>query len=212
MTLYFIRDIAQIIFYATGSLVAWIGLQKWREELEGKVKYEAAKRALAKTYSIRDQIRMIQSGVIFASEWSEREPVGHETETHRQANNSFFVYQKRFQRLLNEVFEMYPVMVEAEAVFGEEAREKLDKLTAMTNRLWVAIVTYHQGLYEGGKNPQKLRKYRNIIHGINEFDHPNLGSDDQTTDDDHFKRDLDAAVQDIKEYFIPQLGRKPPVL
>jgi hypothetical protein len=213
MNLEIIRDIFQIVFFATASTVACIGLWKWREELKGKVEYETAKQALAKAYSVRDQIRMIQSAIVFHSEWAGYESAEYETERQRKVNESFFAYSQRFQKLQDKVSELYPAMVEAEAVFGDEAREKLDELIAMTRRLWAAIVVYHQGLDQGRQNHQiAYRKFFNIINGINEFETPDMGTDEEPVDDDNFKRDLDAAMQEIKEYFSPRLGRNHPRL
>jgi hypothetical protein len=213
MSLEIVRDVLQIFFYATASTVAWIGLRKWREELKGKVEYEAAKQALAKAYSVRDQIQMIQSAIVFPSEWAGYEPTEYENESQRKASESFFAYSKRFQKLQDKIFELYPAMVDAEAVFGDEAREKLDKLIAMTRRLWAAIMVYHQDLYHRGQNPEVSNsRFFNIINGINEFEYPSLGAEEEPVDDGNFKKDLDAVMQEIKEYFIPKLGRKLPIL
>ena len=111
------------------------------------------------------------------------------------------------------VSELYPVLVEAEAVFGDEARESFDALIKMTNRLWAAIWLYHQGLAQQWKNPSgPNNKYGNIIFGINEFECPNLEVDGKPVDDDNFRRDLDLAMQGIKEYFIPKLDQATPKL
>jgi hypothetical protein len=209
-----IRDILQTFFYATASIVGWIGLKKWREELKGKIEYEAAKQALVQSYSIRDQIRIVQSPVMSPSEWSGCKTTEYETENQRKANESFFAYSKRFQELQVKISGMYPAMVEAEAVFGEESREKLDKLIGITRRLWTAILLYHRGLYNDRHNPEGANsRYFNIIYGINEVENPNLSSEEEpVVDDDNFKQDIDAAMQEIQEYFAPKLGHKPPIL
>ncbi len=197
-----IKDIAQIFFYITLAAVAWKGLHKWQKESKGKIEYEAAKQALAKAYSIRDRIRILQITIIIPSEWAERELTCDETENERRANNSFFAYNKRFKHIREETSRLYPAMVEAEAVFGEEAREKLDRLISMTKRLRVAIQVYHKLISKGlGQSGGTNDKYFNIINGVS-------GQMEEPVDDDNFKMDLDNIMQEIQEYFIQKMGRK----
>ena len=207
------RDIIQIVFYVIASVVACIGLQKWRAELKGKVEYEAAKQALAQSYCVRDQIWKIQNGIVFSSEWAGYEPKGDENPDQRKASERFFAYGKRFQVLQENITGMYPAMVEAEAVFGEESRRKLDRLIIMTGRLWAAIVVYHQGLYKGSPSSEGANsRFFNIVEGLNNIKDPRIGAEENIIDDGDFKKDLDTAMHEIQEYFIPKLGRKPPLL
>lgn len=197
-----IKDIAQIFFYLTVATVACKGLQKWQKESKGKVEYEAAKQALAKAYSIRDRIRTLQITMIVPSEWAEREAIWNENENERRANNSFFAYNKRFKLIREETSKLYPIMVEVEAVFGTEAREKLDKLIGMTKRLRVAIQVYHKLIYKGlGQSGGANDKYFNIINGV-------TGQTEKPVDDDNFKADLDNIMQEIQEYFFQKMGRR----
>jgi hypothetical protein len=162
-----LKDIAQIFFYTTLAVVACQGLRKWQEESKGKVEYDAAKQALVKAYSIRDRIRILQITIIVPSEWAERESIWNETDDERRVNNSFFAYNKRFKHIREETSRLYPAMVEAEAVFGIEAREKLDKLINMTRRLRVAIQIYHKLISKGlGQSGGTNDKYFNIINGV----------------------------------------------
>jgi hypothetical protein len=200
-----LKDVAQIFFYITLAIVACQGLRKWQKESKGKVEYDAAKQALIKAYSIRDRIRILQITIIIPSEWAEREISWDETDDERRVNNSFFAYNKRFKHIREETSRLYPAIVEAEAVFGIEARAKLDKLINMTKRLRVAIQIYHKLLSKGlGRSGETSDKYFNIIDGIN-------GVSEQTEeliDDDNFKTDLDDVMQEIQDYFIQKMGRK----
>lgn len=197
-----LKDIAQIFFYITLAIVASQGLRKWQKESKGKVEYDTAKQALAKAYSIRDRIQILQMTIIVPSEWAGRELTWDETDDECRVNNSFFAYNRRFKHIREETSRLYPVMVEAEAVFGIEAREKLDKLIDMTRRLRVAIQIYHQLISKGlGQSGGEDDKYFNIINGVS-------GQTEKSIDDDNFKTDLDNVMQEIQDYFIQKMGQR----
>jgi hypothetical protein len=197
-----LKDIAQIFFYTTLAIVACQGLRKWQKDSKGKVEYDAAKQALVKAYSIRDRIQTLQTTILVSSEWAERELSWDETDDECRVNNSFFAYNKRFKYIREETSRLYPVMVEAEAVFGTEGREKLDKLIDLTRRLRIAIQIYHKLISKGvGQSGGTNDKYFNIVNGVS-------GQIEESIDDDNFKADLDAVMQEIQDYFIQKMGRK----
>ena len=200
-----IKDISQIIFYLAVPTLTCIGLNSWKKELIGKNEYEIAKQALSKAYSIKHQIWIVQNAIVYPSEWAKRKPKENETESQKRAAESYFAYQKRLQSIENKINKIRPTMIEVEAVFGEEAKIKLDKLIAITDQLRAAITVYHKALYRGEPINTKYNKYFNIMEGIS-------GSEEDLEDDNGFKSELDAVMQEIKEYFMPKLGHKPPVL
>jgi hypothetical protein len=197
-----LKNIAQIFFYITLAIVASQGLRKWQKESKGKDEYNAAKQALIRAYSIRDRIRILQMTIIVPSEWAGRELSWDETDDEQRVNNSFFAYNKRFKYIREETSKLYPAIVEAEAIFGIEAREKLDKLIDLTKRLRVAIQIYHKLISRGvGESGGTNDKYFNIINGVSK-------QSGESIDDDNFAADLDDVIQEIQDYFIPKMRRK----
>jgi hypothetical protein len=207
-----IRDCTQSIFFVIASYTAIRGLQKWKEEIKGKIEYEAAKQALVQAYLIHDQIRIIRGegfiSVPFLPILKAREPKQYETNNQQIAEDRRSLLRQKFQVLEAKLPDIYPVMVEVKAVFGKEAMEKLKKLTDLSSKLNVAIDAYCDGIYQGKKR-KEIERYYNIIHNINEVECPDLISDDEVSlDDMNFRKNLDTAIQEIEDYFIPKLNRK----
>ncbi|PZV26557.1 MAG: hypothetical protein DCF12_09050 [Snowella sp.] len=206
-----IKDCFQIGFFVLTACVAIKGLNKWQEELKGKIEYEAAKQALVQAYLIHDQIRIVRGeGIISVPSLpilKAREPKKYETNNQRIAEDRRSLLRQKFQVLEDKLPDIYPVMVEVKAVFGEEAMEKLKRLTDLTSKLNVAIEAYCDGVYEG-KTRKEIDKYYNIIFNINEVECPDYVSENISVDDMNFRKNLDAAMEEIKDYFIPKLDRE----
>ena len=206
-----IKDCFQIGFFCLTACVAIKGLNKWQEELKGKIEYEAAKQALVQAYLIHDQIRIVRGqgtiSVPFLPIFKAREQKEDETNNQRSAEDLRSLLRQKFQLLEAKLPDIYPVMVEVKAVFGEDAMEKLKKLTDLTSKLNVAIEAYCDGVYEG-KTRKEIDKYYNIIFNINEVECPDYLSDKVSVDDMNFRKNLDATMQEIEDYFKPKLNRE----
>lgn len=186
-----VRNLVQIVFQLTASYVAVIGLRSWIIQLKGKTEYEAAKNVIVGAYRIRDEIKRCQSSFMTPDEWAKRNPVEGESEQKKRAGESHFAYMQRYNRVANALNDWYPAVVEAEALFGAEARQVILKLQACCGTLQAAITIYHRALYRGEES-DRTEKYFNIIEGITASD---------GFDDNNFQEDLDSAIQGIQGFF-----------
>lgn len=195
------RNLIQIVFQLIASYVAIVGLRSWIIQLKGKTEYEAAKNVLVGAYRIRDEIKRCQGGFLIPSEWAEHKPTEGESEQSKQVGESHFAYTQRYNRVINALNDWYPAIVEAEALFGEEARLVISKLQDCCTRLRAAINIYHRALYRGEES-DRTEKYFNIIQGL---------TASTGFDDDNFQQDLDDAVQGIQKFFSKYIISRHPL-
>jgi hypothetical protein len=100
--------------------------------------------------------------------------------------------------------QLYPAAVQAEALFGKEAKGRIDNLYSSAEKLWKAIHRFHE--YTTSKKEEifypddSVHKTKNVIYGV----HPGMAANKEqksSFDDGGFQENLDAAVLGIIEYF-----------
>lgn len=207
MTLDDWNKIAEIIFYLVTGSVAVAGINAWWTQLAGKNEYEIAKNIVAGAYKIRDAIKQCQAPFMSPNEWADRSPIAGETEAERHAGESFHAYGKRFKKIIEAMEQWYSYTVEAEAVFGPEAKLKTEAIEASVSKLNAAIIVYHRLMYKNSLKDEH-EKYFNIINGLNEFTMPHLSEGEPVYDDDGFQRELDARLKEIEVYFMKFMRKK----
>lgn len=204
------KDLVEILFYlVTGGSVV-VGLKSWKQELRGRSKYDVAKNVIAGAYRVRDAINEARSPFMVAGEWEKRERDQHEPESEKRVHDSYYAYANRFKRVIDALSQWYTSVVEAEALFGEEARKKIQAVYSSAQRLRAAIDIHHRNEFQAAKShlireesasTAKFHKQNdNIIWGV----HPGIGKPDEDKsylDDGGFQVDLDSAVDGIKKYF-----------
>jgi hypothetical protein len=198
----FIKDIVTIISLSIAGCVAIKGLQTWRHQLKGTVNYELAKRLLKATYRLRDALQSVRNPFIPAAETRVAIKETHldikPTEEGFNAASTAAVYQLRWK----PVFEAYQTLeveaIEAEAVWGPEARAVTTALRKNINSLFVALDFYLKDMQSGGPRmlDQTIREtYERIVFNAS------------APDDDQYSKDLNSSVTAIEELARPHLIR-----
>lgn len=185
-----------VIIFATGLTI--YGFTTWRKELKGKHEYELSKQIIAETYSIRDRIDQVRNPFISVHEFKDREDKVGETDYQKRASESFFALRNRFSELQKHLDDFNSLKVEAEAIFDEDHRKVLDKINEVSNDLWRAIKLYNEYKYYNTYDPDKHKKYENVINGIYPGKYENEDLDDE---DGGFQKKLDDAVGEIRQTY-----------
>jgi hypothetical protein len=206
MTIDEVSKLAQVAFYCVTASVAVIGLNAWRAQMTGRTKYENARNVIAGAFMVRDAIKRCQSPFISVNEWSERTPIPGETEQQKRAGESYFAYGRRFHKVIDAIDKWYPSTVEAEALFGAEAKRKTEALTAVASKLNVTITVFHQLMYHN-QITDKHKNYSNILTGINKLTMPDLEKEGVSVDDNNFQAEFNTAMLEIELYFMRHLHR-----
>lgn len=208
-----IKDLSAPLFYLATIILAIYGWNRWKKELKGRSKYEAAKNVIVGAYRVRDAI--INTRLMWTTEPAAHEPEPEESDPEvrawvRSAKDSLNAYAKRYESVASALFQWYPAVVEAEALFPADARKRIEALNFSAQRLQLAIRTYHWERIDLAKSSQAereqkvreliYRQNRNITHGV----HPGMTGTEENKaifDDGGFQAGLDSAVLGIKEYF-----------
>jgi hypothetical protein len=197
-----INKITETLFFLITASAAIYGLRTWRKELTGRASFDAAKNVVAGAYQVRDEIRNCQASFMTPDEWADRKPTADESPQQQQSAQIFYALGRRYNRVHDVIVQWNPHVIEAEALFGKEARDLLDRLKLCARKLSAAIEIYYRAEYHGHYSHAKHEKFFNIIYGINDQEFPDLKGDDQPVIDDGFQENLVAALEDIDSYFV----------
>lgn len=193
------HDAVETLFYILSLLLAYRGLETWKKELTGKNQYELAQKILTSAFKIR------QAVVASYTKLLAREELTNNDDSNSFLNEETFKsvmhYRNRFQTAFAERDNLYPLMLEAEALFGNGARQQIQKLIHKVDELWATIETMATLKDQSiDRRDPIYRQCTNILHGL----HKGL-RDDPLFNDGGFRRDFESALNDIEITFSPML-------
>jgi hypothetical protein len=158
-----IKDILLIIGSSTTILFAFLGYNKWKKELKGRVKFELTRTLLKEIYSFRDAFKSLRSTFIFASEF----PNGHDPSNYNKQETNRHIFSNRlkyFNESYNSILSLLP---EVELEFEKDL---FDLVRDLLNQ----IMQYHMKLNEfiqltdHGGNDDYYQELRKVIYDIGE--------------------------------------------
>ncbi len=164
------KDIITFILSAVGLMIAYSGLQTWKDQLRGTTRYQLAKDILIKTYKLRDEFIYTRDPLITSAEMSNIENLKN---LDPKEDLSFWAYRKRLMKLNDIKSELEISKLEADAIFGKhltiEIKELINKVGEMNiefNSFW-EIKNY--------KNPSDeelaiQKKSKQILYGMQSDD------------------------------------------
>ena len=146
-----IKDIVISIAAATTAFVAYKGLEKWQKELSGKANFDTARSLIRATYKLRDEIEYARSPFIPAGEFpKDYDPLN---KTDKSRGDAFaHVYGKRWEHIAEAIQEYDAFILESEALWGAQIKEKANALRSCVIELRSAIDAYISNEYSGGED------------------------------------------------------------
>lgn len=130
-----LKEIVVTVAAATGAIVAYLGLSRWRAELQGRSNHEAAHDLLEKLFRVRSSIHTVRNNIISAFEVSD---VLEISERERITE----VFRKRWVRLDSALIELDSARFKAQAMWGKEFEKCLEPVYALTDELNYSINEY----------------------------------------------------------------------
>ncbi len=195
-----IKIIVEIGFYVVGISVAIWGFHSWRRQLRGKTEYGVARAVLTGAYRFRDAMRQTQAPFMSGAERSGYERKDDETDKQAEVASQHYAYSKRFESVIQKQQKLYGAMIDAEALFGKDAREAIESLFKVGRLLGFAIEIYFKALYQKeNTSTDFFRKQFNIIYGTGALDNSSLPSG--YVDDGGFSNKFNEALEYIEAYF-----------
>ena len=138
-----IKDLALAGAAVTTGIVAVVGIKNWSRELRGKANFEVARSLIRETYKLRDELRYARSPFTVAHEFPDDYPSNIKDRTSEiEANAWAHVFSNRWKGLVAPLQEFESQALEAEALWGNEIREKTDELRRCARHLQVSMEAF----------------------------------------------------------------------
>jgi hypothetical protein len=151
----------------TTALVAVSGLKKWRQELEGKSQFDAARGLVKSTYKLRDQLQICRSPFYGAHEFPTDYKGGlGANSTEEETRAWVHVYKNRWDSVWNAIQEFDSQTLEAEALWGASIRAKTDALRQCVREVNAAIDAVIGDKAVGGENFKADKAFAKAMRSI----------------------------------------------
>jgi len=198
-----IKDLITIISLTVAGVVAIKGLQTWRDQLKGTANYELAKRVLKATYRLRDALQYVRNPLILAGEFShavkEAQLEVSPSDEDYHAKSTAAVYQLRWKPVFEAYKDLELEAVEAETLWGQEARDATNSIRKSINSLSTALDFYLRDMQPHG--PRILDNltrdtYEKIVYSFS-----------NNPEEDPYLNELNLSIRAIEEIARPYLTR-----
>ncbi len=162
------KDIFLSLAAITTAIVAVLGLRKWRQELEGKAHFEAARNLIRSTYRLRDAIRTCRNPFYSAHEFPEgyKGAMGARITDDEEARAWAHIYKNRWTPVWGALQEYDANTLEAEALWGSDIRTKTDSLRQRLRELNAAIDAILSDKASGGQTFKEDRDFGKEMRSI----------------------------------------------
>lgn len=196
-----IKDIITGVSALIVAIVAVKGLQTWKKQLKWKTEYELAKRLMGATYKVRQALALVRCPVKYVGEVSqamkeaniEGELIDNQA---RRFRNEAADYENRMQKVKEAFDDLESVLLEAEAIWGQDVRENIKPLQQCITTLAVNIYKHFE-IKEGLSDDYNAEEKKNIDSIIFDwFGNPNNNS---------FSNEINAALGKITNFLNPHL-------
>lgn len=135
-------EIAVGLSAAIVAVVAILGLSQWRKELQGKARFEAARKLAYLAYQFGDQYKRARGTWTSVSESTERDRHPDENASEAQHRDECFARMNRIRLAQETLKEIHQVCWEAEVLFGKDIGRLIEPLEDLFNMLHTAIEMY----------------------------------------------------------------------
>ena len=143
-----IKDVITGIAALVAAVVAIRGLRTWNRQLAGNANYDLAKRVLASTLKVREEIRRVRNPFILGGEM-QRAKIALTTEDPSQdvknLSDEAAVYQLRFNKLNGALLELDTNLLEAEILWKVDSTSITGPSKASITELYMALRDHLKG-------------------------------------------------------------------
>ncbi|WP_133408171.1 hypothetical protein [Parashewanella tropica] len=193
-----IKDICLAVAAVTTAYVAYTGLEKWQKELRGKANFEVARELIKSIYKLRDELSYCRSPFILASEFPENYKGSFDKHSDYEEGQAWsYVYSKRWEPVGEAVQKFDTAVLEAEALWGTEIKDKALKLRKCVRNLQVDIEAVINDKYSGGEHFQD-RDFANKVRA---------SVSDSKSKDNELTNKINAAIDGLESEIRPHLSR-----
>jgi hypothetical protein len=128
----FVKDIVAIVSMIAGIYVAISGLSTWKKQLKGSSEYAVAKQVLKIVYTLRNSISELRNPFISAEEiYSAISETGIDVDKTKPtpgAEGEIAAFWVRWKKVYNNYIDLDENAIEAEVLWGNDAKNAFDKM------------------------------------------------------------------------------------
>lgn len=150
-----LKDISLAVAGVVTATVAVIGLKSWRRELEGKKEFESAFAFVKATYKLRNRLHICRSPLVRMHEFPEGYSRLNNVNTPNENADAWaLVYRVRWEPVWEAIQDFDARTLEAEALWGQELKERAEKLKDCVKELNASIDSFLNNELSNGENFQ----------------------------------------------------------
>jgi hypothetical protein len=187
----------------TAAYVAIRGLRRWQMELTGKADFELARSVMKSVYTLRNEITYARSPLIKHNEFPEdydRCLKKSDRDPHQEAEAWHHVYANRWRYVSEALNEFEVQILEAEALWGADTKEKLIELRKCATGLRVAMDCMIGNYAESDQSFANDKEYEASVRAEVSDTHSERRPNKYT-------KNLQSAVSEIESAIHPHLAR-----
>jgi hypothetical protein len=194
------KDVALAVGALTVAGVAVLGFVNWRRDCKARTESEIIRALLHSVYQLKDEIGVCRFPFVTHDEFP-REYVGSPKSTAEDEGRALaYVYKNRWKSVRSALQEFDVRALQAEAIWGDELRTKMDKLRGCVETLNAAIGAVVADKVSGGRNFQSDEAL-----GHDMQTKVSVSSSDR---DNALSNAIEASIKDIEDFLRSRQDRK----
>ena len=186
-----------------GAFIAFKGLSSWRDQRSWEADSELARKILILLYRHRDAISHVRNPAIWVDE-SEAvltEEDKKEDRDFQRYLGTAKVYEKRWEKITSVRSELYPLLLEADAIWQGEAKDMMMPLHELEVELKITVQRYLRAT-----NPRITEETRR--HAEKRLNQKRDVLYEDYSPDDEFKTDYQTRLESIERFLQSKMVAK----
>lgn len=190
---------------AFASYVGWKGLNAWKSQQRWQDDAELARKILILLFKHRDAIASVRNPGMLASEMRSAAQDLKLSENQQKkvaGDRTGIVYERRWEIVYSIRSELYPLLLEAHALWGKKSITLFDPIFKLESELASFFPSHFRMIFPSeeeirNSRSKNLNERRDIMYDFME----------ETAEEDAFKKDYQKALELIEEFMRTKLGR-----
>jgi len=145
------KDILVGLAASITAMAAIYGLRNWSIELRGKADFDVARNLMKTTYKVREELAASRGPMIVFSEFPENY-TGTTASAEVEASAYNHVFKNRWEPVSKSLVELDSHLLEAEALWGSEVKQRVDALKKCAREVVIAMEMIVRDKAERGEN------------------------------------------------------------
>ncbi len=176
---------------ATGAWVALKGLEAWRAQMVGTSGFQVARDLMRAAYQMRMALQSVRNPWILPSEF----PEGYDPLKDAAGEGDQYAYAARWKSVEAASVDLNEAALEAEVLWGFEARETTNQLWRCRSKLFACVRQHVRHLNRGSGKPESEAALSVLYNESGESP-------------DEYTLELSSAIETLEALARPHLDRK----